>query len=118
MDSGDRIESGTGFAGMTGIETSFTISLFLILIERFSMEKSQLSIAVLVFEDMRPGEAQVYFCDSIAEEISNYLTKSAEAGFAHRQYLEKDSDFNPIHSPPHYRDLIKNLEMREKESSA
>lgn len=90
----------------------------MILIERFSMKKSQLSIAVLAFEDMSPGEDQVYFCDGIAEEIINYLTKPVEASFAHRQYLEKDSDFDPIRSHPRYKALIKDLEMREKESSA
>jgi hypothetical protein len=41
-----------------------------------------------------------------------------EAGFAHRQYLEKDSDFDPIRSHPAYKALVKGLEIREKGTSS
>jgi hypothetical protein len=52
------------------------------------------------------------------EESIYYLKKAVEAGFAHRQYLEKDSDFDSIHSHPGYKTLIKDLEMREKVTSS
>jgi len=38
-----------------------------------------------------------------------------DAGFAHRQYLEKDGDFDPIRHHPRYIELIKDLERRERE---
>ncbi|MCP4630925.1 MAG: hypothetical protein GY850_46570 [bacterium] len=42
------------------------------------------------------GVACLYSLIGKPEEAVYYLTKSVEAGFAHRQYLEKDSDFDPI----------------------
>jgi hypothetical protein len=36
-----------------------------------------------------------------------------EGGFAHLQYLEKDSDFDPIREHPGYKRLIRDLKMRE-----
>ena len=63
------------------------------------------------------GIACLYSLIGKAEEAIYYLTKSVEAGFAHRQYLEKDSDFDPIRTHPRYKALIKDLETREKESS-
>ena len=53
-----------------------------------------------------------------AEEAVFYLAKSVEFGFAHRQYLEKDSDFDPIREHPSYMALIRNLKARENESGS
>ena len=52
------------------------------------------------------------------QESIYYLKKAVEAGFAHRQYLEKDSDFDPIRSHPGYKALLKDLEMRERAASS
>jgi hypothetical protein len=49
------------------------------------------------------------------EESIYYLEKAFEVGFAHRRYLEKDGDFDPIRSHPGYKTLIKKLKMREKD---
>ena len=64
------------------------------------------------------GIACLYSLIEKPEEAVYYLTKSIEAGFAHRQYLEKDSDFDPIRTHPSYRALINNLKAREKESGS
>jgi adenylate cyclase len=64
------------------------------------------------------GIACLYSMTGKVEESIYYLKKAVEAGFAHRQYLEKDSDFDPIRSHPGYKALIKDLEMREKDSSS
>jgi TolB-like protein/Flp pilus assembly protein TadD len=64
------------------------------------------------------GIACLYSMTGRAEESIYYLKKAVEAGFAHRQYLEKDSDFDPIRSHPGYKALIKNLEMRERVTSS
>jgi adenylate cyclase len=63
------------------------------------------------------GIACLYSMTGRVEESIYYLNKAVEAGFAHRLYLEKDSDFDPIRSHPGYKTLIKGLEMREKDSS-
>jgi serine/threonine protein kinase/Flp pilus assembly protein TadD len=60
------------------------------------------------------GIACLYSLIGKADEAIYYLTKSVEFGFAHRQYLEKDSDFDPIREHPGYKALIKDLEIREK----
>jgi serine/threonine protein kinase/Flp pilus assembly protein TadD len=60
------------------------------------------------------GIACLYSLIEKPEEAVYYLTKSVEVGFAHRQYLEKDSDFDPIREHPSYQALIKNLKAREK----
>ena len=52
------------------------------------------------------GLACLYSLIGKPEEAVFYLTKSVEAGFAHRQYLEKDSDFDPIREHPSYKALI------------
>ena len=62
------------------------------------------------------GIACLYSLIGKAEEAVFYLSKSVEFGFTHRQYLEKDSDFDPIREHPSYKALIKNLKVREKES--
>ena len=59
------------------------------------------------------GIACLYSMTGKVEESIYYLKKAVAAGFAHRQYLEKDSDFDPIRSHPEYKILIKDLEMRE-----
>ena len=51
-----------------------------------------------------------------AEEAVFYLARSVEFGFAHRQNLEKDSDFDPIRQHPSYKALIEDLKARERES--
>ena len=53
-----------------------------------------------------------------AEEAVFYLAKSVEFGFAHRQYLEKDSDFDPIREHPCYMVLILDLKARENGSGS
>jgi tetratricopeptide (TPR) repeat protein len=63
------------------------------------------------------GIACLYSLIGKAEEAVFYLTRSVEFGFAHRQYLEKDSDFDPIREHPGYKALIKDLKAREKEPS-
>jgi len=60
------------------------------------------------------GIACLYSLIGKPEEAVYYLTKSVEVGFAHRQYLEKDSDFDPIREHPSYQALIKDLKAREK----
>ena len=62
------------------------------------------------------GIACLYSLIGKPEESVYYLTKAVEVGFAHRQYLEKDSDFDPIRKHPSYKALIKYLKAREKES--
>ena len=62
------------------------------------------------------GIACLYSMSGKIEESIYYLKKAVEAGFAHKQYLQKDCDFDPIRSHPGYKALIKNLEMRDKPS--
>jgi len=64
------------------------------------------------------GIACLYSLIGKAEEAVFYLSRSVEFGFAHRQYLEKDSDFDPIREHPSYKALIKDLKAREKESGS
>ena len=64
------------------------------------------------------GIACLYSLIGKAEEAVYYLAKSVAAGFAHRQYLEKDSDFDPIREHPSYKALIRDLRMREKDSGS
>ena len=64
------------------------------------------------------GVACLYSLIGKPDEAVFYLTKSVEGGFAHRQYLEKDSDFDPIREHPGYKTLIRDLKMREKESGS
>ena len=59
------------------------------------------------------GVACLYSLIGKPDEAVFYLTKSVEGGFAHRQYLEKDSDFDPIREHPGYKRLIRDLKMRE-----
>ena len=61
------------------------------------------------------GIACLYSLIGKAEEAVFYLKRSVEFGFAHRQYLEKDSDFDPIREHPGYKALIEELKAREKE---
>jgi TolB-like protein/Flp pilus assembly protein TadD len=60
------------------------------------------------------GIACLYSLIGKPEEAVYYLSKAVDAGFAHRQYLEKDGDFDPIRNHPRYIELIKDLERREK----
>jgi tetratricopeptide (TPR) repeat protein len=60
------------------------------------------------------GLACLYSLIGKPEEAVYYLTKSVEVGFAHRQYLEKDGDFDPIRDHPGYKALINDLKAREK----
>ena len=64
------------------------------------------------------GIACLYALTDKVEESIYYLKKAVEAGYAHRQYLEKDSDFDSIREHPGYKALIKHLKAREKESGA
>ncbi len=64
------------------------------------------------------GIACLYSLIGKADEAIYYLTKSVETGFAHRQYLEKDSDFDPIREHPSYKALIEGLKAREKKSGS
>ena len=59
------------------------------------------------------GVACLYSLIGKPDEAVFYLTKSVEGGFAHRQYLEKDSDFDPIREHPGYKRLVQDLKMRE-----
>lgn len=59
------------------------------------------------------GVACLYSLIGKPDEAVFYLTKSVEGGFAHLQYLEKDSDFDPIREHPGYKRLIRDLKMRE-----
>ena len=63
------------------------------------------------------GIACLYSLIGKPEEAVYYLNKSVDAGFAHRQYLEKDGDFDPIRHHPGYVELIKDLARREREKS-
>ena len=51
------------------------------------------------------GIACLYSLIGKPEEAVYYLSKSVDAGFAHRQYLEKDGDFDPIRHHPRYIEL-------------
>jgi TolB-like protein/Flp pilus assembly protein TadD/tRNA A-37 threonylcarbamoyl transferase component Bud32 len=64
------------------------------------------------------GIACLYALTDRVEESLYYLKKAVEAGYAHRQYLEKDSDFDSIREHPDYRAIIKNLKAREKDSGS
>jgi len=61
------------------------------------------------------GIACLYSLIGKPEEAVYYLSKSVDAGFAHRQYLEKDGDFDSIRNHPHYIELIEDLDRRERE---
>jgi TolB-like protein/Flp pilus assembly protein TadD len=60
------------------------------------------------------GIACLYSLIGKPQEAVYYLSKAVDAGFAHRQYLEKDGDFDPVRNHPRYIELIKDLEKREK----
>ena len=62
------------------------------------------------------GIACLYALTEKVEESVYYLKKAVEAGYAHRQYLEKDSDFDSIREHPGYKALIKDLKERETDS--
>ena len=62
------------------------------------------------------GIACLYSMTGRIEESIYYLEKAFEVGFAHRRYLEKDGDFDPIRSHPGYHALIKKLKLREQDS--
>jgi TolB-like protein/tetratricopeptide (TPR) repeat protein len=64
------------------------------------------------------GIACLYSMTGRIEESIYYLEKAFEAGFAHRLYLERDGDFDPLRSHPGYKALIKKLKMREKDAPA
>ncbi|MGB5748481.1 MAG: hypothetical protein WBM69_15990 [Desulfobacterales bacterium] len=61
------------------------------------------------------GIACLYSLIGKPEEAVYYLGKAVDDGFAHRQYLEKDGDFDPIRNHPRYIELIKDLKRRENE---
>ncbi|MCK4835764.1 MAG: protein kinase, partial [Candidatus Aminicenantes bacterium] len=65
-----------------------------------SKEKRKPSIAVLPFTDMSPGKDQEYFCEGMAEELINALTKIARLQVASRtsafQFKGKDYDISEI----------------------
>jgi serine/threonine protein kinase/tetratricopeptide (TPR) repeat protein len=61
------------------------------------------------------GIACLYAMTDKVEESIYYLKKAVEAGYAHRQYLEKDSDFDSIREHPDYGAVIRDLKAREKE---
>jgi tetratricopeptide (TPR) repeat protein len=64
------------------------------------------------------GIACLYSMTGRIEESIYYLEKAVEAGFAHRRYLERDGDFDPIRSHPGYKSLITKLKTREKDTYA
>jgi tetratricopeptide (TPR) repeat protein len=64
------------------------------------------------------GISCLYSMTGRIEESVYYLEKAVEAGFAHRLYLERDGDFDPIRSHPGYQPLITRLKDREKDTSA
>ena len=45
-----------------------------------------------------------------AEEAIDFLSRALEAGFAHRAWLENDSDFDPIRDHPRFRVLLEGLD--------
>jgi adenylate cyclase len=59
------------------------------------------------------GIACLYSLIGKPEEAVYYLRKAVDSGFAHRQYLEKDGDFDAIREHPRYFDLIEDLKRRE-----
>jgi serine/threonine protein kinase/Tfp pilus assembly protein PilF len=62
------------------------------------------------------GIACLYALTEKVEESIYYLRKAVEAGYAHRQYLEKDRDFDSIRTHADYRSIITDLKDREKKS--
>lgn len=62
------------------------------------------------------GIACLYALTGKVEESIYYLRKAVEAGYAHRQYLEKDRDFDSIRAHPEYRNIINDLKDREKKA--
>jgi TolB-like protein/Flp pilus assembly protein TadD len=62
------------------------------------------------------GIACLYAMTNKVEESIYYLKKAVEAGYAHRQYLENDSDFDSIRQHPGYEALLRDLRARERES--
>jgi len=66
----------------------------------FWKEKRKPSIAVLPFTDMSPGKDQEYFCEGMAEELINALTKIARLQVASRtsafQFKGKGYDITEI----------------------
>jgi TolB-like protein/Tfp pilus assembly protein PilF len=64
------------------------------------------------------GIACLYSMTGRVAESIYYLEKAVEGGFAHRIYLERDGDFDPIRSHPGYKSLIAKLKMREKDTPA
>ena len=59
------------------------------------------------------GIACLYSLIGKPEEAVYYLRKAVDSGFAHRQYLEKDGDFDAIREHPRYIELIEDLKCRE-----
>jgi Flp pilus assembly protein TadD len=64
------------------------------------------------------GIACLYALTGKVAESVYYLKKAVEAGYAHRQYLEKDSDFDSIREHPGYKQLIEDLKARETDSGS
>jgi TolB-like protein/Flp pilus assembly protein TadD len=44
------------------------------------------------------------------EEATHYLEKAIEAGYASKEWIENDPDFDPIRSHPRYRAILKKLD--------
>jgi adenylate cyclase len=57
----------------------------------------------------RYNVACVYSLQGRVDEAIDCLQKSLKLGFAHREWIEHDSDLNPLHSDPRFADMLKSL---------
>ncbi|MEE9230830.1 MAG: protein kinase [Acidobacteriota bacterium] len=54
--------------------------------------------------------ACIYSLGGLIEEAIGYLERAIEAGFAQKQWIENDSDLDPIRNHPRYQELLDRLE--------
>jgi TolB-like protein/Flp pilus assembly protein TadD len=57
----------------------------------------------------RYNVACVYSLQGRVDEAIECLQKSLKLGFAHREWIEHDSDLNALHSDPRYQEMLKSL---------
>ena len=53
--------------------------------------------------------ACLYSTAGEAEESLDYLERAIKLGYAHKSWLENDSDFDPLRETPRFQTLLKNL---------
>ena len=44
------------------------------------------------------------------DEALDYLERTVEAGYRHRSWIERDSEFDALHGHPRYREILNRIE--------